>query len=232
MSLEITLVTLFTIGLLGGVHCVGMCGGIVGALTFGLDAERHNSAGRMMPLLLAYNAGRITSYVIAGALFGAIGMVASQLGELRQVQLLLQLVAALFMLGIGLYLGGWWYGVTRIEKLGGVLWHRIEPIGRRFLPVRTPRQALLLGMLWGWLPCGLVYNALIFAMTSGDIISGALLMLAFGLGTLPNLLAMGLVATRLTQWARHLWVRRAAGVMVLVFGFYMLALALRGWYPS
>jgi len=232
MPLEIALMTAFTIGLLGGVHCVGMCGGIVGALTFGLDSERHGNMGRTLPLLFAYNGGRLFSYAVAGAIFGGIGLLAAELGDLRRVQLVLQLVAAFFMLGIGLYIGGWWFGMARLERVGGLLWRRIEPFGRRLLPVRSVQHGFLLGLLWGWLPCGLVYNALILAMTSGGVGSGALLMFAFGLGTLPNLLAMGLVATRLTAWVRHLWVRRAAGALVLLFGFYTLALALSGWYPA
>ena len=206
----------FLVGLLGGVHCVGMCGGIVGAVSVGLPGQSR------WPLLLGYNAGRIASYALAGAVAGGLGLFFSGLLPVRHAQQALLVLAALFMILLGLYLGGWWPLLARLERLGGHLWKRIEPLGRGLLPVRRPGQALALGLLWGWLPCGLVYSVLIWSVTAGGAAQGALLMLAFGLGTLPNLLLMGAAAARLQRWVRRPGVRRAAGAAILLFGLYQL----------
>ena len=221
---EFTYLTAFTIGLMGGVHCVGMCGGIVGALSFGMQTQQKASRATLLSLLLAYNAGRLASYTLAGAIMGGLGWMAANWLEIRQLQLLLQAIAALFMIVLGLYLAGWWSVLARLEKLGGRLWKHIEPLGRKYLPVKNVRQGLMLGLLWGWLPCGLVYSVLVWSISAGDSIQGALLMLSFGLGTLPNLLAMGLFAERLSRWVRSTGVRQLAGAMVMAFGFWSLYL--------
>ncbi len=211
----------FLVGLLGGVHCVGMCGGIVGALTLGVPAARHG-ARSTLPYLLSYNLGRIASYTLAGALVGGLGMLIAGLMPVYRTQQFLFGVAGAFMILLGLYLGGWWYGLARVERAGSVLWRRIEPLGRGLLPVRSPGQALVLGLLWGWLPCGLVYSMLVWSVAAGDALRGAVLMLSFGVGTLPNLLAMGLVAGGLASRLRQPWARHAAGALVIGFGIYTL----------
>ena len=205
---------LFLIGLLGGTHCVGMCGGIVGALALG--------SGPRLSLHLAYNAGRITSYVLAGALAGALGAASLALAGQLPLRLFLYALANLMLVALGLYL----MGITRVlafsERLGQGLWRRIQPLTRRFLPVHGVRQAFPLGLLWGWLPCGLVHSVLITALTSGSAQHGALSMLAFGLGTLPNLLLAGLLAARLKEFSGRRGVRQAAGLLVLAFGVWGL----------
>lgn len=217
----------FLIGLTGGVHCVGMCGGIVGALTLGLPLARERPLLARLPFLLAYNTGRIASYVAAGALAGGVGAWAANLVSVHRAQLGLQVVAGLFMILLGLYLAGWWPVLGHLERAGGVLWRRIEPLGRRLLPVRTLPQALGIGLVWGWLPCGLVYSALVWAIGAGGAGKGALLLLGFGLGTLPALLAMGTAAVALANWARRPIMRRAAGTLVVLFGIYEIGLVAR-----
>lgn len=207
------------VGLLGGVHCLGMCGGIVGAISLGMPGEQRSR----WPMLLAYNLGRIASYTLAGAIAGGLGYFFSGLLPVQQAQQLLLAVAGVFMILLGLYLGGWWNLLLRVEQAGGRLWKRIEPLGRGLLPVRHARQALALGMLWGWLPCGLVYSMLIWSVSAGGAAEGALLMLAFGLGTLPNLLAMGAAATQLQRFVRRTWVRRLAGLLIILFGVAQLS---------
>jgi sulfite exporter TauE/SafE len=137
-------------------------------------------------------------------------------------------LAGVFMLLLGLYLAGWWSGLRRVEQAGGRLWRYIEPLGRRLLPVRSPGQALALGLVWGWLPCGLVYSVLIWALSAGGALQGAGLLLAFGLGTLPNLLLMGAAAGWLATQVRRPAVRQVAGALVSLFGLYTLAQA-AGW---
>ncbi|MEN8179079.1 MAG: sulfite exporter TauE/SafE family protein [Pseudomonadota bacterium] len=208
----------FVVGLLGVGHCAGMCGGIIGALTFGLPEKIRANVGSTLPYQLGYNLGRITSYTVAGGIMGGLGMLLAEIVPIYIAQQALLVIAGLFMIFLGLYLGGWWLGLSRIEKLGGGLWQRIEPYARKLLPVHTPGQAWLLGLVWGWIPCGLVYSMLVWTVSAGSVLKGAGLMLAFGLGTLPSVFAMGLVAGSLARWSKDIRVRRFAGVTVILFG--------------
>lgn len=219
---QVSYAAAFVTGLLGGVHCVGMCGALVGALTMGVDPAARRTTSSLLPYLLGYNAGRILSYTLAGALAGGVGWVATHLGAVHELRLGLHLLAALFMLALGLYLAGWWRGLAYVESAGASVWRRIEPVARRFVPVRSPTQAVVAGVLWGWLPCGLVYTIVIWAIASGGVVQGALLMLSFGLGTLPNLLAMGVFAARLARFTRQPMVRLAAGLLIMAYGMYWL----------
>lgn len=213
-----TFLALFLVGLLGGTHCVGMCGGIVGALSMG-------APGRWS-MHLAYNAGRILSYGLAGAIVGALGAASFALDSQVPMRLALYLVANLMLVALGLYLLGVTQALAFTERAGQLLWQRLQPLTRRFLPARSVAQAFPLGMLWGWLPCGLVYSALATALSSGSAVRGGLAMLAFGLGTLPNLLLAGIVLARLNQFVRRPAVRIGSGLLVLGFGFY----GLLGWW--
>ncbi|KAB2928468.1 MAG: sulfite exporter TauE/SafE family protein [Dechloromonas sp.] len=210
---------LFLVGLLGGTHCVGMCGGIVGALSMG-------APGRWS-MHLAYNAGRIASYVMAGAAAGALGAASLSLEGQMPVRLVLYLLANLMLVALGFYLIGVTRALAFTERAGQHLWRLLQPLTRRFLPARTVAQALPLGLLWGWLPCGLVYSALASSLTAGSAGRGALLMLLFGLGTLPNLLLAGILFSRLNEFVRRPAVRTISGLLVLGFGLYGLLALIR-----
>ncbi len=212
----------FAIGLLGAGHCLGMCGGIVGALTFGLPIEVRGQTPLVWPYMLAYNVGRLTSYTVAGAIVGGIGWFATHLVSVHLAQQVLQAFAGLFMVALGLYVAGLWSGLTHVEALGGRIWQRLQPFGRHLLPVGSPWQAFQLGLLWGWLPCGLVYSVLIWTLTAGGAIAGAVLMLSFGLGTLPALFTMGLAANRIAPLLQKDWVRGSMGLGIAVFGIWMI----------
>jgi uncharacterized protein len=222
MELWFPYLTAFLAGLLGGVHCVGMCGGIVGAITFGLPREAQSDGLRLFAFHALYNLGRIFSYTLAGALMGGLGALLIQWVPLQQAQQGLLLVAGAFMILLGLYLGGWWKILGRVERLGERVWRRLEPLGRRLLPVRTPGQALGVGALWGWLPCGLVYTMLINAVAAGGALQGAGLLLAFGLGTLPNLLVMGMLVGAAAHLIQSRALHRVAGGLVVLFGVVTL----------
>lgn len=205
-----------------------MCGGIVGALTLGLPAEARRHYRTMLPYLLAYNCGRILSYTLAGAAAGGIGAMATHLGAVNRVQLGLQLLAGVFMLLLGMYIGGWWRGLARVEQAGGwLVWRHLQPLGQKLLPVASPRRALQLGLLWGWLPCGLVYSVLIWSISVGGAVNGALLMLSFGLGTLPTLLVMGSGAALLARWVKRPLVRHLAGLLIVLIGIGHATVAVR-----
>ncbi|MCL1860862.1 MAG: sulfite exporter TauE/SafE family protein [Proteobacteria bacterium] len=215
----------FLFGLAGGVHCVSMCGGIVGALSMQVEQPLVRApswrTGRW-PLHLAFSLGRIFSYTAVGSLLGALGSVGMLYDGVLPVQITLYVFANLMLVAMGLYLAGVTRFLAPLERGGQVLWRFIQPATSRFLPVRSMAQALPLGMLWGFLPCGMVYGVLALALMTGSAWRGAGLMLAFGLGTLPNLLLAGLVLGRFRDFTRNSKVRLLAGLLVLGFGVFGL----------
>jgi len=221
MSHELTYLAAFMIGLLGSTHCIGMCGGIVGALTMGLPDADRGSMKRLLPYLLLYNGGRLISYTIAGLIIAIIAVSAGHLVQPGKFPLG-GIIGGLFMLALGIYIAGWFQTMAPLEKLGSHFWRLIEPAGRRLLPVNSYPKAFALGFVWGWLPCGLVYSTLAMAATAADLVKTPMLMLAFGLGTLPLLLAMGGLAEKLQRFTRNKWTRYVAGILLILFGLFIL----------
>ena len=215
MAIIITLLSAAVVtGLFGSVHCIGMCGGIVGILTLGLSQQVKQSYFKILPYLLVYNLGRISSYMLAG---GLVGWFSSQFQLWLPISVHVW-ISSLFMIALGLYISGWWSGLVKLEKLGRYLWQRIAPLGQHFLPVNNLFQALGLGIVWGWLPCGLVFTALALSLAAGSALVGGLVMLAFGLGTLPMLLAMGSATQWLTEFTHQPFVRIMMGSLIILLG--------------
>jgi sulfite exporter TauE/SafE len=219
----------FLIGLLGGVHCAGMCGGIVSALSFQNQSIKlvafsaaQASEPKLWQLHLAYNCGRIFSYTLAGAILGGLGSLGLLLNAVLPVQMGLYLAANLMMIALGIYLIGVTQSLAFTERAGQWLWRRIQPMTRHFVPARRVSQALPLGMLWGWLPCGLVYSVLAMTLLTGSAVRGAATMLAFGLGTLPNLMAAGLLLVKFRKVVQGRALRLSAGSLVMAFGLWGL----------
>jgi sulfite exporter TauE/SafE len=208
-------------GFASGVHCIGMCGGIVGAFS----ARRALSPADTPEWArhLAFNAGRIASYAAAGAFVGGVGGVGVWVSGALPAQTALLVLANAMLVLMGLYLAGVGRMLVRLEVLGAPIWRSVQPLAARLLPADTLPQSFAAGAVWGWLPCGLVYGALAAAAFAGSPGGGALVMLAFGLGTLPNLLAAGLAAARLRAWTARRAIRVAAGALVLGFGVFGLA---------
>jgi len=221
----LSLAAALTLGFFGSVHCIGMCGGIVGVLTFNLPPEIRGSASRLLPYTIAYNGGRILSYMIAGAAVGLVGAAAMSPLEPERALTIGRTLAGAFMILLGFYVAGWSPALAKLEHLGARLWRRIEPLGRRFIPARRPVHALALGLVWGWLPCGMVYSALTLALAAASAPAGALVMGAFGLGTLPMLLAMGLGATPFMRVAQRPVIRKIAGILIIAAGVYVLVVS-------
>lgn len=211
-------IAVFLIGLLGGTHCIGMCGGIVSALTVQIPGQ----IKRQWPIHLAYNLGRISTYTLLGTLAGAIGTVGLLFDGVLPMQMALYVFANVMLVALGLYLTGFTRLLAPLERMGHHVWRRVQPLTRRFLPARGPLQAFPLGLLWGFLPCGLVYSVLATALVAGSSARGAGMMLAFGLGTLPNLLLAGMLLKHLRGVTRNAWLRSAAGLLVLGFGVFGL----------
>jgi sulfite exporter TauE/SafE len=198
------------LGLASGLHCAGMCGGIVTAFSIG------NRNRALIPNVL-FNAGRISSYGFAGALAGSLGWYAAS------GQTALLVLANVVLLFVGLHLAGLRSPMRFLENLGAPLWRRLQPLATRFIQKKSLPAAYGAGLVWGWLPCGLVYGALTAAAFAGSPAAGAASMLAFGIGTLPWLLAVGVAAARLRAWLGRKAVRLTVGGTVIGFGAWGLA---------
>lgn len=208
------------LGVASGLHCVGMCGGIVGAFSSRQGIFFKNE---LMKRQIAYNAGRIASYAAAGAAAGLAGSVAAYAGVVLPAQTGLYVLANVVLVLVALHIAGVSNPLSKIEQLGTPLWRRLQPLAGRLLAARGAAKAFGAGAVWGWLPCGLVYGALAAAAFAGSPARGALAMAAFGLGTLPYLLAAGLAAARLRSLMRRRAVRIAAAGALLGFGTWGLA---------
>ncbi len=213
-------VAAFLLGLFSTVHCIAMCGSVIGALTLSLPAEIRENQSKMFPFVLNYNLGRLLSYGSAGAI---VGIVSSPLVAFNGHEIL-RYVSLVVMVAMGLYLAGWFPKFARMERMGGPIWRWLQPLGQKLLPVKTRTQALFLGIIWGWLPCGLVYAALAVAATVGDPIKASIVMLAFGAGTLPAVMGAGLFTGLLAAMARAKHLRQIAGLSIIA-----MALATTFW---
>ncbi len=219
------LISVFLMGLLGGVHCLGMCGGVVAMLTAGLDPQVKANPRKIALFHLNYNIGRILSYILMGVIFGVVGAILTQSLQMNVLDKSLRIFSGVLMIMVGLYIGNWSSSIQILEKIGSKLWAKLQPLSQKFLPVRNLRGAFFTGLLWGGIPCGLVYGALGFAIVSGSAAQGGLIMLAFGLGTLPSLLLMAGLSSQLTLLVQKPLVRQVSGLFIIILGVAAL------WMP-
>ena len=253
MELAVTALTLpltaLTTGFLGSLHCIGMCGGISGAIALSATTPLRPDTDRTVLTIaipvadvrrapqrlsapqtnvLAFNVGRIASYMIAGAMAGSIGGAIGQgwvLSETMSARTVLFLFANVMIVATGLALMGLPQLLAPLERAGGHLWRQVSPLTKKLLPMNTLPRAALFGMLWGWIPCGMVYAMLLSAIGAGSAAAGMLTMLGFGLGTLPAMIAVGWAAGGIGQWTRDSRVRMAAGAAVVAMGLFGFARA-------
>jgi len=224
MENPITYTSAFLLGFFSTIHCVGMCGGIIGALSLSLPAQIRSDRPQMLMFVTTYNIGRIFSYSLAGLVAGAIGTGVLASVGFDQGHTILRAIGVAMMIAIGLYLAGWVPQLAVVERMGVPVWKKLEPIGRRLLPVASLPKALAYGIIWGWLPCGLVYFVLVWALTAGNAVQGALTMLAFGIGTLPTLLTTGFMTSWLTRFARSSTARQVVGLIIIAMAIGSLFL--------
>lgn len=218
-----TLAAAFLAGLAGGAHCAAMCGPLVGIACRARDGA---SGGEWLRHALAYNAGRIVAYATAGAITGAVGAGGLLLRGEPLTQQVMLAAMSVSLIVLAAYVAGVTPLVRGIEAAGAVAWRRIGPVSRRFLPTTTPARAFGLGLVFGWLPCGMVYVALIAALATAHPLHGALVMAAFGLGTLPNLLAISAWFRYAAAWARSRAARMLVASVIAGVGAFGLAKAL------
>ncbi|MCL1095973.1 sulfite exporter TauE/SafE family protein [Shewanella kaireitica] len=224
---DYSLVGAFLVGIMGAGHCIGMCGGLVGALSANIPQRNgSNTLVNQLGYLFSYNSGRIISYTAAGAL---VGLSTNALGLLFNVDLyllVLRIFAGIMMIITGLYIAQIWSGVVQIERLGKGLWKLVSPLANRFIPIKSKPHAFIAGGLWGWLPCGLVYSMLTWAVAAGNALDGALIMAAFGLGTLPALLSAGVAASTFSRWVQKGAVKKVSGMLLIAFGLQTIYVAI------
>lgn len=197
------------------MHCFGMCGGFAGALTAAIPQGKSP-----IPFVLSYNTGRILSYTLAGAITGALGSIAQS--SMTSLLYGFKLFSAFMLIAMALYLAQWWRGLARIESLGKQLWQHLQPLSRRFLPFKSPLSALPYGIIWGWLPCGLVYSTLTWSLSAGTALQGAMIMAAFGVGTLPALLAVSFGANGLLTLLRMPKTRTFIAVTLIIYAVFLI----------
>ena len=218
-DLVAALTTALLAGLFGSAHCLGMCGGISGL--FALHSSVRGLR-RQLPMALVYNAGRLVSYTVLGTAVAALG---ARIGSLAPALAgPVRLVAGAVIILIGLQIAFNVRALGFLERMGSVAWSRISPLAGRLFPVNSLPRALGLGLLWGLLPCGLVYSVLLVAATSTRAADGALIMLAFGIGTAPAMLLTGLGAARLAQLMQDRRTRLGAGLLIVMLGILTLVM--------
>ncbi len=203
------------LGLMGAGHCLAMCGGIISSLSVSSASEQQQ---RNWYFIVIYQIGRITSYTLFGAISGWLGLQFNQVSPLP----ILKILSGVLLIAMALYMSQTWLGLRHLEKIGKLLWNKISPLTRKLLPVTNAKQALLLGGIWGWMPCGLVYTSLGYALSLGDSLSSALFMFVFGLGTLPATILAGGASLSMKKFLNHKMVRLLSAIVFLLMGIFTL----------
>ena len=213
------LVTAFLAGLLGSGHCFGMCGGIAGSL----GALAGGSSGKRLALpAFQFNLGRMIGYAVLGAIAAGVIGAAGEIMQLKQYGKWLKVITAGMVMLIGLSFLVNWKGLGIIEKGGAGIWRKVSPLASKVSQRHDWMGRTGLGILWGFLPCGLVYTVLMTAASTGNPASGALTMFAFGAGTAPAMMGMTVAAPALSAFLSDKLVRRIVGFSLIVLAIWML----------
>jgi len=207
----------FVTGLLGSAHCFGMCAGISGLFAVNANVV---SLKTQIPRAVAYNVGRVLSYAFLGVTVAVLGK--TVVSGIPEIVAPVRFASGALIILVGLQLAFGWRILAPLESAGAKLWNRIAPAAKGLVPVETTTQALGLGLIWGWLPCGLVYSVLLLAATTAEPASGGLVMIAFGLGTMPAMIATGISASKLAQFMSGK--RLGAGLLIIVLGLATIAM--------
>ena len=207
----------FVTGLLGSAHCFGMCAGLSGLFAVNASVASLKS---QIPTAIAYNAGRILSYAFLGVVVASLGQTVVK--AVPDMAAPVRFAGGLLIVIVGLQVAFDWRVLAPVEKAGAKIWQRIAPAAKGLLPVTSLPKALGLGLLWGWLPCGLVYSVLLLSATTANAVNGGLVMLAFGAGTMPAMIMTGISASKLSQFMSRR--RLGAGFLIILIGLLTLAM--------
>jgi sulfite exporter TauE/SafE len=207
-------------GLLGGVHCAAMCGAIATSLSFG---QKATSPATQWLHALQPNLGRVLGYTAAGAIVGGFGHGLVAVAQRPELTIALRVGVGLLMIVVALRLLDPRGRFNPLSTPANALWRRLQPLQRALLPADTLPKRVGIGLLWGWLPCGLSATLLATAWLQASALNGALTMLAFGLGTLPVMLPLTWSGARLGQRLQRGGLRNAAGVLILLAALVTIA---------
>ena len=210
------LVAALLMGFFGSPHCLGMCGGLVAA--FGLSMKEVSPAKRR-GLIATYHVGRLISYASLGLLAGIIGT--TVLAPLMVGNNIPRILLGLVLVFVGMIMLGAPF-LNKLERLGMRFWQALAPLRKKVFPLTTFPRALTAGLLWGFLPCGLVYGALLIAVVGHDPLTGAVLMFAFGLGTVPMLVATHSTVNWLRSQIGRLRLRQMNGAIMMLSGLAVI----------
>lgn len=206
-------------GFLSSWHCFAMCGGIVGVLS---QAEQEKTKRQRIIAWILYNGGRLTTYAIAGFIAGLLGNKVLSVFSLATAQTLGAYLSGGFIIALGLYLGRWWQGLLFLERFGMRFWQALNPIKLKFFSKTNGFGLYVKGLIWGWLPCGLVYSMLIWSVTTGNPYQGSLMMFAFGLSTLPAIFLMAYVNQSFLQSKTSIAIKKVLSVLLVLFGIAII----------
>jgi sulfite exporter TauE/SafE len=208
----------FVAGLAASGHCASMCGGVAGALAMrGPHADRRSR----LAMGLAYNLARVASYALAGAIVGVLGHLVLHSLDINLLAVVFRVLAGLIMLAVAGRLLFGWRLLDPLEAAGSGLWRRVLPWAGRQGHAGGLGGAIGLGLAWGWLPCGMTYSMLMLAGMTGGPISGAAVMAAFGVGTLPSMVTATVAFERIAAvLGKRATLRNVAGLLLLAFGLW------------
>jgi uncharacterized protein len=215
-----TLAAAFAAGIAGSSHCFAMCGGMASAIGLRIRATTPSQL-RAIQLAALYHVGRVGGYALVGAVAGTFGHTGHWVANMGEVEGLLRIAAGMVTLLIAVRVIHGANLLAPLERVGARLWRGVHPLLRRASLSTQWYGGLLVGLLWGWLPCGLVYSMLLVALTSSSPAHGAGVMTAFGAGTLPLLLMSTALTSRLPI-SSSAWLRRASGALLVVCGLWMI----------
>lgn len=226
------LFTAFFVGLLGSGHCFGMCGGLAAGLgTLPVAGEDNTDTKPRATSAFLFNIGRIISYAGLGLISAWFLASLGHTLNIPKWSMILRFVTALMIFLIGVQFLFNWQTLAGIERVGAKVWKLILPLAVKASSLPGGTGRLLLGLCWGLLPCGLVYSVLLTASAAGSPVSGAAVMLAFGLGTLPSMLGMSLAAPALASLLSDKWTKKLMGaalIMLAVLSVSLMVVKMQG----
>lgn len=210
------LVAAFFAGLFSIGHCLPMCGGIAVALA---QSTKHLPSPTRWIMVSSYSLGRVVTYTLLGASLGFFTQwLSGQSGQ--WFSLIVRTISGVMLILMGLYVSRWWMGLARLERVGAGMWRKISPYFSMLLRVNRPGQALLAGLLWGFLPCGLIYSALTIAAARHDWAQSAMFMMMFGLGTLTSTIMPAIFTAN--HHVLPKWLRNLSAISLMAFGAWIV----------
>ncbi|HIH2762628.1 MAG TPA: sulfite exporter TauE/SafE family protein [Candidatus Azoamicus sp. MARI] len=211
-----SILTALIIGLIGNFHCLGMCSGIITIFSISLSKEKKHEKNIYQ---LYYNVGRILGYILINTIAFSIGLILIKILKIDNLNIL-KLFSGITLITISFYLLNIINFIKKIEHLSFKLWFHISKYTKFFFPVKNPIQAIILGIIWAHIPCGLVYSTIIWSTSSGSLFKSIILILFFGLGTLPSMLGLTLLSNNIKKIINYKIIKFIIIIFFFSFGFY------------